>query len=59
MRLTFIGKDPDSNPTGSPTVYPTDRPSWAAQSARRQEGRRQLRSPLMFSPEVTCRRTSS
>jgi hypothetical protein len=20
MRLTFIGKDPDSNPTGSPTV---------------------------------------
>jgi len=25
MRLTFIGKDPDSNPTGSPTVYRTDR----------------------------------
>lgn len=24
MRLTFIGKDPDSNPTGSPTVYRTD-----------------------------------
>lgn len=25
MRLTFIGKDPLSNPTGSPTVYRTDR----------------------------------
>jgi hypothetical protein len=24
MRLTFIGKDPLSNPTGSPTVYVTD-----------------------------------
>ncbi len=24
MRLTFIGKDPLSNPTGSPTVYTTD-----------------------------------
>jgi hypothetical protein len=24
MRLTFIGKDPRSNPTGSPTVYVTD-----------------------------------
>jgi hypothetical protein len=23
MRLTFIGKDPRSNPTGSPTVYTT------------------------------------
>ena len=23
MRLTFIGKDPLSNPTGSPTVYTT------------------------------------
>lgn len=28
MRLTLIGKDPDSNPTGSPTVYRTDRASW-------------------------------
>jgi len=28
MRLTFIGKDPDSNPTGSPTLYRTDRNSW-------------------------------
>lgn len=28
MLLTFIGKDPDSNPTGSPTIYRTDRNSW-------------------------------
>jgi hypothetical protein len=31
MRLTFIGKDPDSNPTGSPTLYRTDRGSWVVQ----------------------------
>ena len=31
MRLTFIGKDPDSNPTGSPTVYRTDRESWVVE----------------------------
>jgi hypothetical protein len=31
MRLTFVGKDPDSNPTGSPTVYHTDRESWIVQ----------------------------
>lgn len=31
MRLTFIGKDPDSNPTGSPTVFHTDRNSWVVQ----------------------------
>jgi hypothetical protein len=31
MRLTFIGKDPDSNPSGSPTVYRTDRRSWVVQ----------------------------
>lgn len=31
MRLTFIGKDPESNPTGSPTVYRTDRGSWLVQ----------------------------
>jgi hypothetical protein len=34
MRLTFIGKDPDSNPTGSPTVYRTDRQSWVIQGWR-------------------------
>jgi hypothetical protein len=31
MQLTFIGKDPDSNPTGSPAVYRTDRASWIVQ----------------------------
>jgi hypothetical protein len=31
MHLTFMGKDPDSNPTGSPTVYRTDRGSWLVQ----------------------------
>lgn len=31
MRLTFVGKDPESNPTGSPTVYRTDRNSWVVQ----------------------------
>ncbi|WP_144081784.1 hypothetical protein [Micromonospora wenchangensis] len=31
MRLTLIGKDPESNPTGSPTVYRTDRDSWVVQ----------------------------
>ena len=34
MRLTFVGKDPDSNPTGSPTVYRTDRGSWVVQGWR-------------------------
>jgi hypothetical protein len=31
MRLTFMGKDPDSNPSGSPTIYRTDRDSWLVQ----------------------------
>jgi hypothetical protein len=31
MRLTLIGKDPESNPTGSPTVYRTDQGSWVVQ----------------------------
>ena len=31
MRLTLIGKDPDSNPTGSPTVYRTHRGTWVVQ----------------------------
>jgi len=34
MRLTFVGKDPNSNPTGSPTVYRTDRGSWVVQGWR-------------------------
>jgi hypothetical protein len=31
MRLTLVGKDPESNPTGSPTVYRTDRGTWIVQ----------------------------
>jgi hypothetical protein len=31
MHLTFIGKDPDSNPTRSPTVWRTDRGTWVVQ----------------------------
>ncbi|HUY50198.1 MAG TPA: hypothetical protein VMV92_31585 [Streptosporangiaceae bacterium] len=31
MRLTLIGSDPDSNPTGSPTVYRSDRSTWIVQ----------------------------
>jgi hypothetical protein len=31
MRLTFIAKDPESNPTGSPTLYRTDRETWVVQ----------------------------
>ncbi|MFF0862337.1 hypothetical protein ACFYUV_11335 [Nonomuraea sp. NPDC003560] len=31
MRLTFVAKDPDSNPTQSPTLYRTDRGSWVVQ----------------------------
>lgn len=31
MRITFVAKDPTSNPTGSPTLYRTDRGSWVVQ----------------------------
>jgi hypothetical protein len=31
MKLTFVSKDPESNPTGSPTLYRTDRGSWVVQ----------------------------
>lgn len=31
MHLTFVAKDPDSNPHGSPTLYRTDRDSWIVQ----------------------------
>jgi hypothetical protein len=31
MHLTLIGKDPDSHPGNSPTVYRTDRGSWVVQ----------------------------
>ncbi len=31
MHLTFVGKDPESNPSGSPSVYRTDRGTWVVQ----------------------------
>jgi hypothetical protein len=31
VRLTLIARDPASNPTGSPTLYRTDRGSWVVQ----------------------------
>lgn len=31
MELTFIAKDPGSEPSGSPTLYRTDRDSWVVQ----------------------------
>ena len=31
MHVTLVGTDPNSNPTGSPTVYRTDRDSWVVQ----------------------------
>ncbi|MVU78244.1 hypothetical protein GPX89_13445 [Nocardia sp. ET3-3] len=31
MRISFVAKDPGSNPTGSPTLYRTDRDSWVVQ----------------------------
>jgi hypothetical protein len=31
MQLLLIGKDPESNPSGSPTVYRTDRDTWVVQ----------------------------
>jgi len=31
MQLRLVGKDPNSNPTGSPTIYRTDRGSWVVQ----------------------------
>lgn len=31
MQLTFIGKDPDSGPQQSPTIYRTDRDTWVVQ----------------------------
>lgn len=34
MRLTFVGRDPESNPAGSPTVYRTDRGSWVVLVSR-------------------------
>ena len=31
MKITFVAKDPDSEPSGSPTLYRTDRESWVVQ----------------------------
>jgi hypothetical protein len=31
MELTFVAKDPNSEPHGSPTLYRTDRGSWVVQ----------------------------
>ena len=31
MRITFIAKDPESNPNDCPSLYKTDRGSWLVQ----------------------------
>ena len=31
MQITFVAKDPESKPDGSPTLYRTDRGSWVVQ----------------------------
>jgi len=31
VTLTFVARDPDSEPSGSPTLYRTDRQSWVVQ----------------------------
>jgi len=31
MKITFVAKDPGSEPAGSPTLYRTDRESWVVQ----------------------------
>jgi len=31
MALRFVAKDPDSQPSGSPTLYRTDRQTWIIQ----------------------------
>ena len=31
MNLTFVAKDPGSEPSGSPSLYRTDRRSWVVQ----------------------------
>jgi hypothetical protein len=31
VELTFVAKDPESEPSGSPTLYRTDRQSWVVQ----------------------------
>ena len=31
MKITLVAKDPGSEPSGSPTLYRTDRDSWVVQ----------------------------
>ena len=31
MEIRFVAKDPESEPSGSPTLYRTDRDSWVVQ----------------------------
>jgi hypothetical protein len=31
VKITFVAKDPGSEPSGSPTLYRTDRASWVVQ----------------------------
>jgi hypothetical protein len=31
VKITFVAKDPGSEPSGSPTLYRTDRGSWVVQ----------------------------
>lgn len=31
VEITFVAKDPGSEPSGSPTLYRTDRDSWVVQ----------------------------
>lgn len=31
MRIALVGRDPESRPNGSPTIYRTDRGSWLVQ----------------------------
>lgn len=63
MHLTFIGKDPRSNPTGSPTVYITDDRTLIIQGyVLTKEARAQMRNvplgedavefPVRMVPEV-------
>jgi len=62
MHLTFIGKDPLSNPTGSPTVYTTSEGTLVVQGwmvgeeARRQmhipEGEDAVEIPVRMLPDI-------
>jgi hypothetical protein len=47
VKLSFVAKDPDSNPTGSPTLYRSDRGSWVVQgwTVTDQEALRQMSIP--------------